>query len=194
MTMKKLALAAAMVTAALAASPAMAQATADRGWYVGGSFGQASADCDTSELPGFTCDEEDTAWKIFGGYQLNRNLALELGYANLGEVALSGFGFNADIETTVWELVGVASYPINNQFSLYGKLGLFRAETDLSSNFGASGDESTNGLTFAFGVRYDFTRQIGLRAEWQRYSGIDAPQDLGESDIDVLSVGVVVRF
>src|SRR4029453_14758447 len=54
-----------------------------RGFYVGASVGQAtSTDCN---LP--SCDDKDTSYRVFGGYQFNRNLALEGGYAPLGEVS-----------------------------------------------------------------------------------------------------------
>jgi OmpA-OmpF porin, OOP family len=183
------------VSAALAAPAAFSQARpADTGWYVGGSFGQSTADCDVSPL---SCDDKDTAWKIFGGYHINRNIALELGYANLGEITITGGGVNVTAESTAWDLVGIGIFPINNQFSVFGKLGLYRGTVDVSSNVGGSGDDSTNGLTFGLGVRYDFTRNLGLRAEWQRYGELEAPSGsalTGESDIDVLSIGIVYSF
>ena len=40
--------------------------------------------------PGVSCDSKDTAWKFFGGYQFNRNLAAELGYTDLGKIKRVG--------------------------------------------------------------------------------------------------------
>lgn len=182
---------------ALSAPAAFAQAQADRGWYGGFSIGQSKADCDTSGT-GLSCDDSDTAWKIFGGYQINRTWGVELGYTDLGEISATGGGVNINVESTAWDLVGVGTFPINNQFSVYGKLGFYRAETEVSSNVaGGSGDKNTTDFTFGVGVRYDFTRNVGLRAEWQRYSGVEAPNTTvtaGDSDIDVLSVAVIWRF
>jgi OOP family OmpA-OmpF porin len=195
MTLKKIALAAAMATAGIVASPAMAQSAADRGGYVGGAFGQSSADCEVTA--GLSCDDKDTSWKVFGGYQINRNFAVELGYANLGELTISGGGARVTAESTAWDLVGVGIFPINNQFSVYGKLGLYMATVDVSSNVGGSGDDTTNGVTFGAGVRYNFTRNLGVQAEWQRYGKVEAPSDsalTGDSDLDVMSVGLIYRF
>ena len=150
------------------------------GWYVGGSLGQS----DFKEL-----DDEDTAWKIFGGYEINRNFAVELGYTNLGEVSRPG----ASVEATAWELVGVGSFPVADRFSIYGKLGGYRAETE-ARLLGLSRDESNNGITYGVGAQYDFTRTVGVRAEWQRYADVGDDNVGGEGDIDVLSVGLRVKF
>jgi OOP family OmpA-OmpF porin len=170
------------------AGPAAAQ---DMGFYVGGAFGQVEYQdfCEGISGPGISCDEKDTAWKILGGYQFNRNLAVELGYANLGEVSASGFGVSATVEATAFDLVAVGSFPVVDKLSVYGKLGLFRADFEGRSSVGATLDESENGFTFGIGLRYDVMRNLGVRAEWQRYNEID-----GELDADVLSIGVIWRF
>jgi OOP family OmpA-OmpF porin len=169
--------------------PAAAQ---DMGFYIGGAIGQAEANgaCDGISGPGISCDEKDTAWKVLGGYQFNRNLAVELGYANLGEVSASGAGTTVTAEATAWDLVAVGSLPLMDQLSVYGKIGLFRADVELSSNVpGVSGDDSESGLTFGVGLRFDVMRNLGLRLEWQRYQEID-----DDTDVDVLSLGVIWRF
>ena len=38
----------------------------------------------------------------------------------------------------------------------------------------------------ALGVQYDFTRNLGARAQWQRYDT--------DNEVDLLSVGIVYRF
>lgn len=180
----------------LASQAAVAQAMPDRGWYAGGSIGQADYECEAS--PGLACDTKDTAWKILGGYQVNRNFAVEFGYTNLGELSVSGAGARITLETTAWEVVGLGSFPVANQFSIYGKLGFYRGEADVSSNVaGGSGSRNSTDLTYGLGARYDFSRNLGMRVEWQRYGKVEAPSttvSAGDSDIDVLSLGVVWRF
>jgi OOP family OmpA-OmpF porin len=180
--------------AASSASLAQAPKPSEAGFYLGGSIGESSGDCNSTAST--SCDDKDTAWKIFGGYQLNRNFAVELGYTDLGEVSSSG-PFGTKIESTVWDLVAVGSLPLGNNFSLYGKLGAYRAEAELSSSAGVSGDKSTTDLTYGLGARYDFTRNLGVRAEWQRYQGIEVPSTVltsGDSDVDVFNIGVLWKF
>jgi OOP family OmpA-OmpF porin len=101
-------------------------------------------------------------------------------------------------ESTLFELVAVGSLPLADRFSIYGKIGLYRADTDADvsvSGLGISTTESDSNsdLTFGVGVRYDFTRNFGVRGEWQRYSDVSAG-DFGESDADVISIGIVWKF
>jgi OOP family OmpA-OmpF porin len=191
----KAALAILGLTSAIAvAVPASAQ---DTGFYVGASIGQSEAGetCTGVAGPGVSCDDKDTAWRILAGYQFNRNFAAEFGYTDLGEVSASGPGGSVSVETTAWELVGVGLLPLVDKFSAYGKIGLYRAETDATVNVPgfASASESNTDLTFGIGARYDFTRNLGVRAEWQRYQDVGGG-DIGEDDVDVISIGVVWKF
>lgn len=171
--------------------PTLAQ---DTGFYAGFSLGQATADdtCTGISGPGVSCDDKDTAWKILGGYQFNRNLALEFGYIDLGEVSASGPGGSASIESSAFELVALGILPLADKFSVYGKVGLYRGETDATAP-GISLSESNTDLTFGIGVRYDITRNLGIRGEWQKYQDVGGGE-IGEADVDVISVGIIWRF
>jgi len=186
------------LAAAAFALPAAAQMNTGA-LYAGLSIGQSkfSDACEGSVPAGFTvtCDDKDTAWRIFGGYQFHPNIGVEIGYADLGRaqatVSSGGLSATAKVEATAFDAVAVGSWPINQAFSLYGKLGLYHGEAKLtaSGTGGSSSDKDTGSdLTYGLGARYDFNRNIGVRAEWQRYN------DFSGSDIDVLSVGLLYRF
>jgi OOP family OmpA-OmpF porin len=181
-------------SAMLVAGPTLAQ---DVGWYVGATLGQSEAGdtCSGVAGSGVSCDDKDTAWRILGGYQFNRNFAVELGYTDLGEVSASGPGGNVSVESTAFEVVAVGMMPIADKFSIYGKLGMYRAETDADVSVAgfSSASESNTDLTFGVGVRYDFARNLGVRAEYQKYSDVGGG-NIGEDDVDVISVGVIWKF
>ena len=158
--MNKKWLAAMLGAAAMVVSAGAVAQQADTGWYVGASLGNAEAG-----------DEDDTAWRIAAGYRLSRTFAAEVGYVNMGD-----FGGGDDV--TSLELVGTAHFPMGNQFSLYGLAGLAMLE---------AGDEDETELTFGVGAQYDFSRNMGVRLQWQRYN-------TDPDEIDVLSVGVVFKF
>jgi OOP family OmpA-OmpF porin len=189
------------VVLSLLAVPSWSQ---DAGFYIGGSIGQSRAKDSCDDVTAFSCDDKDTAWKLLAGYQFNRYLAAEIGYTELGEFtiggALSGVSVSGTIEVRAFELVGVGSLPLMERFSAYGKLGAYHAETEatLTGTLGPisisqTDKESNTDVTFGFGLRYDFTRNLGIRGEWQRYLDVGG-EETGEDDIDVFSVGLIWRF
>jgi OmpA-OmpF porin, OOP family len=172
--------------AAAFAGAALAQSQ-ESGAYVGLSIGQTKAKdgCSAGAAFGISCDDKDTAWKIFGGYQFNRYAAAEAAYTDLGKVKGSSPAGSFEAKSNAWELVGVGSYPIGTSgFAPYAKLGLYRGETKTSGV--VTGKDTSNDWTGGLGVRYDFMRNFAVRAEWQRYNG--------DSDIDVFSIGALYKF
>ena len=153
----------AMACSAAMAFSAGAMAQTIPGFYLGAEVGQTDVG-----------SEDDTGFKVFGGYQFHRNIAAELGYGLLFD--------KGAVELTTLELVAVGIFPLTNQFSLLGKLGLARLEVDTPG-----GSDSDNEVTYGIGVQYDFAPNIGLRLQWQRY-------DTNPDEIDFINLGVVVRF
>jgi len=177
-------------------TPALSQ---DTGWYAGLGIGQSKAKDACTDIVGpvISCDDTDTAWKIFGGYQFNANFGAELGYTDLGEVSATFAGFgSATFKSKGIELLGVGTYPINQQFSVFGKLGFFRWDLDFNDGTGLVGSASESGtdLTYGFGVKYNFTKNVALRVEWQRYTDVGETNTTGMADVDVLGVSVIIKF
>lgn len=176
----------------------LAQGMDDKGFYIGATVGQSKVKdfCSGFATP---CEDTDTALKILGGYQFSKHFALELGYSQLGEASINnGGGLFAKVEATAWEVVAVGILPVADRFSIYGKAGMYRADSDFSTNVVLPGlpqsfSESNNDLTFGIGLQFDISRNLALRAEWQRYQDLGGPQ-IGESDLDVMSIGVTYQF
>src|SRR5689334_12273608 len=121
-------LAAAVGAAGLSALPAAAQlqfGRMDTGLYLGGSVGGSKYHHACDGLPGgISCDEKDFAGKAFVGWQFNRYFGVEVGYADLGKAEASLPGATASVKAHGADLVGTASYPLNELFALYGKVGV----------------------------------------------------------------------
>jgi len=189
-------IAVAALGAAAFSLPASAQMSMSSA-YVGGGFGQSKFKdaCSGGSFPGVSCDDKDTAFKIFGGYQFNKNIAAEVGYTDLGKAKASGGGVTAEEKATAWELSAVGSFPVWQQLSILGRLGLYYGEGKVDAP-GVSGKKNTTDLTYGLGVGWDFTKNLGVRGEWQRYSKVkfEAAGASDESDVDVLGVSVLWRF
>jgi len=59
-------------------------------------------------------------------YQFNRFFAAELGYHDFGKATAPA----GDTKARAWEVVGLASYPLTNEFSVYGKLGGYNGKLE----------------------------------------------------------------
>jgi len=195
----KVALALGSVVALAVPSIGMAQSTMDSmtkavtgpdsGWLVGGSIGQSKFKVDCPA--GVSCDDSDTAFRAFGGYNFNKHFGVELGYADLGKLTVSALGISGDIKATAWDLLAVGTLPIGDKFGVYGKLGMYRADTKESGAIGGSSDSNTD-ITYAIGGQYNFNKNLGIRAEWQQYKKVGSDSDNG--DVEVMSIGVVWYF
>jgi OmpA-OmpF porin, OOP family len=201
MIRNKKALLIAVLGAAAITAPTLsvAQQPQERGGYLGISGGRADYKnaCEGLTIP---CDESDTAWRFFGGYQFSRNLALEFGYADLGAAGASGVlgptPAQARVEVKAWDLSGVLAFPVTPQFAFFGKLGVYHADTEGSANVGGlavSTSDKNSGITYGIGAQYDLMRNLGLRVEFQQYANVGS-SETGEDDISLFSVGAVFRF
>ena len=157
-------------------------------WYIGGGFGSADDD---------KLDDSGTAFKIFGGYWFNPHLALEMAVIGLGDdigpqdLIKDGFAVQA-----------LGAVPVGERFELIAKAGLFvwevRIETDDldCSDFGSGficffeEDEIDDGVDLAYGVGV----QYRVRDRWKVRGEFEQFKDVGESDVDLISVNVVFRF
>jgi OOP family OmpA-OmpF porin len=204
MQMNRRLLTAAIALAGLLAGvpPSLAQ---DAGFYAGGAVGQAKAKdgCTGVTGTGFigSCDDKDTAWKAFGGYQVNRNFGVELGYVDLGEFTAGGTFLGAPasaaVEAKGVELVAVGTIPFTQQLAAYGKAGVFRWDVDSRATVGAASagtDDKGNDFTYGAGIKYDFTRNLAGRLEFQRYNNVGETNTTGQTDVNLWTLGVMFKF
>lgn len=161
--------------------------------YIGGSVGFAqSKDICDAVASGVSCDDNDSAWRAFGGYQFNRYVALELGFANIGESSGSGGGAFFTVEAKeAFDLSGVFTVPVAERLALLLRFGAHRTRTTVNDT-GLEQAKTASSFTYGVGAEYALGN-LGVRAEWQRYDNISGGT-VAESDIDVFSVGLLFRF
>jgi len=206
---------AALATAAIA-QPCSAQINNDMvGLYGGINVGRSRATIDDPRISGsllsngfavnsLADDNRSTGVKAFGGYQFNRNFAVEGGVFSLGK-----FGYHATTTPTGTldgqarvrglnlDLVG--TLPITDSFAVFGRAGITYAEArDRFSGTGAvvvnnpNPSERAANWKAGVGLQYAFTPALSVRAELERYRINDAVGNKG--DIDMASIGLVYRF
>lgn len=158
--------------------------------YVGASVGQAKVNDPFANFVG-TFDDEDNAWKVFGGMEVTKNVAVEVGYVNLGES--SATSIKSETSGASMHVVGIL--PIGERFSIFGKGGFAILHTEVDSTNDAFDVNDTDlewGL--GLGASFNIADSVAVRAEWERYFNVGDETETGESDIDLLSLGVVIKF
>ena len=181
--------------ALLASAPAFA--ADDSGWYVGaglGNFALSSEGIDISEggleiNTGRDFDGSDFAFKILGGWQLNKYIAFEGEYFDGGS-ADDKFDFSysdpdisfdgqltIQVDTTGWVFSGLGILPLGDSFNVFAKLGFVMWDADADGVVKFLGDKvsgslgSESGTDFAWGIggTWNITDAMGLRAEYQQF-------------------------
>lgn len=165
--MKKIAIV--VLLSAVVAAPAVAA-----GMYAGVSAGSAKIN-----ISGY---DSTTSFSLLGGYTFNENIAAEVAYSNFGS---KDYPLGVTAKSSAVSLSAVGSYPINEQFSLFGKLGL------ASTTFDVAGvSESKSDLTYGIGAQYNVNKQIGIRVGYDIYKVGSATS----YDQSVTSLGGVFKF
>jgi opacity protein-like surface antigen len=163
-----------IIFALIAAATAVGSAQA-AGPYVG--VGIASAD-HSYNLPGATNGSADgykASGKIFGGYDIDQTWGVEAGYTDVRKsnynYTMNSVPGHAESDGHSFYVAGKATAPINEQFSVFGKLGAANNKSTLSSattpEFNRS--QSKTELYAGVGVQYNLNQKVALTAEYERY-------------------------
>ena len=188
---------------------------ANSAWYIGAGIGRSRGNIDQDRLArslsangatvtAFSTDERDTGYKLFVGKQLNRYLALELGYFDLGKFSFnsttSGNGvFNGEAGFRGANLDLLAQLPLGDRLSLLGRVGANYAKTSthfsgnrLNAVTGPNPSERKLNAKAGLGLEYKLSEALALRGEVERYRVNDAVGNRG--DVDLLSVSLVYKL
>lgn len=180
----------AIAALALVAAAASAGAQEAGEFYAGGSIGYSQFKDTCHAVSAINCDDTDTAWRGFAGYQFSRHLGVEVGYGQPGEVT-SDVGYAR--ETKAFDVAAVFAVPVAQRVDLLFRLGAYRARSN-ENNGGVTAGTTNSGPIFGAGVGLNLGK-LGLRAEWQRYRNV-GPSGLSVSEdtIDVFGVSGLARF
>lgn len=175
---RKTILSAALIAGAISLTPA-AQA-AEPGFYVGGGIGQGND---------LVLNETSAAYKIFGGYNVNPFLGMELAYVNLGSNytlydSSTGNYYTGTQDGVSYELVG--HLPIGYNIDIFGKVGLFNWSNSYNYVYAPSAQGTNN--DYGFGLSARLAPQLWLRGEYQKFL------DVNGGDVNMASVNIVYHF
>jgi OmpA-OmpF porin, OOP family len=209
--LRKSLLAVVALTSVVVAAPVSA---ASNDFYGVFSLGRAKLDNSTGSVDtfnlshGFTSstsrsDTNTTAAKLQLGYNLGKTFALEGGYNYLGKIDFTSVTNSATIigskEAQLFNLDIVAKMPMTDQFSFLARFGGYYWKTKSQMpNATTLGTSTFNDNGFDFkagaGVQYDFNPKFAIRGEFERFNGIGKNTNSGDSKVNQLTIGGVLKF
>jgi len=153
--------------AALAFIAAQASA-AEKTWYVGGDISSTQFKADGDK-------ERKTGFGATLGYSLSENFAIELQARRLGSASFSetidSVTYSTKVRANSLSASVLGIVPVNNEFSLFGRLGYSRNSLDFSvkpsnASVTINADGHKNKVLYGFGGNYQFDKNLGLRLEY----------------------------
>ncbi|MBL0142327.1 MAG: porin family protein [Betaproteobacteria bacterium] len=182
-----------VLAAGLAAAPAFAQS-----WYFGAGVGVGNLNKSGTDLTGLynaSVDDSDTTYTIRGGYKFSPNIAVELGYYDLGNYSFSGrlaptstTEISGSAKAKSWGISVVGIAPIHESFDVYARIGIEQSELKANANSAtltANDSDKQTGATYGVGAHYYFNKQWGLFGEWMKNDKIN---------VDSYLIGADFRF
>lgn len=157
--------------------------------YIYGDYGSATfKDAGQFPSPGM--------FDLGAGYQFHPNIAGELGYTIFGDSKIDfGGGDTVTIKTSSLHAAIVGIAPINNELSLFGKLGFASNKGDMSVTGAVTTTKpsfsNTDGY-FGLGVRYSFDKQVSMHVQYQNFGKLDS--DANPPAATAISIGASYNF
>jgi OOP family OmpA-OmpF porin len=168
-----------LLSALLVAAGLTGVAAHAEGFYGGAGLGGQTY---PNQVNGNSTSGSAVSGKLFGGYQLNPNFAVEAGVTELG--AVNSPGGQVDSYGTFVDAVGIL--PLSNQWSLLGRAGVAHMAINTPT-----GDDGGNGLKVGLGAEYAISKSVAIRGEWERYQLTGFGNN---PNADQFTIGVKVGF
>lgn len=176
---------------ALVAAAVLAPVAAQAESYIGANAGRADYKINIDELGSF--DDNDTAFKIYGGYQFNPVFGIEAGYADLGKAEISVADFTLSARPKSIYVAATATLALNDKFALFGKAGAAHTRTTVSESGDPDTKEKNTTALLGVGASFAITPSVLAVVEYENFGKV-IDEDGGNLKADVLSVGIRVKF
>ncbi len=190
---------AAAALVAVSPLPALAQASGGSGsWWQPGQgrttigLNVGRSNFHTGCIAGYTCDDRDTYFSLYGRNMANDMWGSQLGLVHMGRMERAGGS------TRAWglDLSLVGRTPLGSQgLGAYGKVGALLGHTSVSADPGsgvATGNRNGIGLSIGAGLSWDFSPKMSAVLAWDRYD-LRFPGS-GRDAVHATSIGLQYRY
>lgn len=152
-----------------------------------------------SDIEEFSMSKTENGYGLGLGYRVNNTLAIELAYRDMLSFnerdSYEDYEYRLDTDVTAIQISVLASYPLNEQVNIFGRLGVGRIDIDSTfyeNSWGTTSreadNESATKALFGIGASYAFTENLAARLEYSRFAKIE------EATLSALSVAFQYHF
>ena len=152
-------------------------------FYVGAGVGSLKSDVPSAN--------NALAWSFFGGTTINRFLAAEIAYTNLGSSSLAGGEY---LKGAAYSLNLVGNIPVTKSVSMFAKFGLANTGVYVESAGAAGTTYSLFAPTIGLGVQVGVGRNAEIRVAYDNYKFNATNVNPVTYNADITSVSVLFRF
>ena len=137
-------------------------------------------------------DDSEVGFTVFGQYQFNKWFGLEAAYLNTGDfkgdLGTGANKQNLELSYRGFHMAAVGYAPIaGDDISLFGKIGFFDFDTDLSVDNSIDSSGHTDGAMAGIGAVVSIADNVGIRAEADIY-------DVDDADFWTAIIGLEYHF
>jgi len=129
------------------------------------------------------------SWSLIAGTAINQNLAVQIGYANLGSTDL---GSSAYLKGSSYSLNLVGLIPVTHAVSMFAKFGFANTGVYVESGGSAGTTYSTAAPTIGLGIQAGVGKMTDLRIAYDNYKF--SINNSSTYNADVTSLSVIFKF
>lgn len=190
--------------------------TSENGFYALGSLGKARFDLSNDGFDSAiksmggavrrSSSSAGTVYKVNVGYNFNKFFAVEGGYVKLGKApyntSVKGGQVSSSVKASGIHVAALGILPVNEQFSVFGKLGLIRSTVHQQLDASGPGQQVSGSNTYhrvggnwGVGASVKISKPLALRVEAEQFFRLEGLHNKSSGlKVNLLTAGVQYSF
>lgn len=140
-----------------------------------------------TDIPGVS--GRSVSWSLFAGTEINRFLAAEVAYTNLGTTDLGG---SVNMKGASYSLNLVGNIPVTRSVSMFAKFGFANTGVYAETSTATGTTYSLAAPTIGLGVRAGVSKKMDVRIAYDNYKF--TTDNSSTNNADITSVSLIYKF
>ncbi|CUI03660.1 outer membrane beta-barrel protein [Massilia antarctica] len=175
---------------AMLAAASVPMAAHAESYYVGAGIGSVDQNLSIDKFG--SVSDRDVGFKLFTGYNFDKNFGIEAGYTDFGKAEFVRRGEKNRARS--FYAAGTATLPLGEKFALTAKLGIAKNRSKLIIRGEGDQTEKKADALLGVGATYAFTKTISAFVEYENYGNIMKPAGNNSLKATVVSTGMRFSF